>query len=187
MGFQMSAPNFQVCILVDNQPVQAKKLIMNNNKKLACQRGSWAGAGLRRSNLPPKVAQTAPAVPLQKAQVQVSTKFLNVSGPELGEQRNEQIPGSSRCGGHAAGTSPSPTSKVLLFIPRKLGIISRRPCPRVLPRRHATQRARSEIFKLSLPTGQSNSWNEKLKFKLMGGGEIWKMNVKVVGARVKWG
>ena len=43
------------------------------------------------------------------------------------------------------------TSKVLLFILRPLGIISWRPCPRVRPRRHATQRVRrSEIFKLSL-------------------------------------
>ena len=50
----------------------------------------------------------------------------------------------------AAGTLPSLTSKVLLFILRPLGIISWRPCPRVRPRRHATQRARSEIFKLSL-------------------------------------
>ena len=43
-------------------------------------------------------------------------------------------------------------SKVLFFIPRPLGIISRRPrpFPLVLPRWHATQRARSEIFKLSL-------------------------------------
>ena len=31
-----------------------------------------------------------------------------------------------------------------------LGIISQLPCPRVRPRRHATQRARSETFKLSL-------------------------------------
>ena len=39
----------------------------------------------------------------------------------------------------------------IVVIPRPLGIISRRPCTRVprRPRRHATQRARSEIFKLS--------------------------------------
>ena len=63
------------------------------------------------------------------------------------EKKMNKSPCSSRCGltgGHAAGRSPSPTSKVLLFIPRPLGIISRRPCPRVRPRRHATQRARSE-------------------------------------------
>ena len=44
------------------------------------------------------------------------------------------------------------TSKVLLFILRLLGIIfwPRRPCPRARPRNHATQQARSEIFKLSL-------------------------------------
>ena len=52
--------------------------------------------------------------------------------------------------GPAAGTSLLLTSKVLLFILRPLGILSWRPCPRVRPRRHATQRARSEIFKLSL-------------------------------------
>ena len=77
--------------------------------------------------------------------------------PEHGEQSVKKMnksPCSSRCGPGlaapgpaAAGTSPS---KVLLFILRPLGIISWRPCTRVRPRRHATQRARSEIFKLSL-------------------------------------
>ena len=67
--------------------------------------------------------------------------------------------------------------------PRRRGYINRRPCPRVRPRGHTTQRARGEIFKLSLPTGQSNSWNEKLKLKRMGGGEMRRMNMKVMGAR----
>ena len=49
---------------------------------------------------------------------------------------------------HSGPTQIEPgfTSKVLLFILRPLGIISWRPCPRVRPRRRATQRARSEIF-----------------------------------------
>ena len=66
--------------------------------------------------------------------------------------KNEQIPLFLPLlpGGHAAGTSPSLTSKVLLFIHQQLWIISQQPCPRVQPRRHATQLARSEIFKLSL-------------------------------------
>ena len=58
-----------------------------------------------------------------------------------------------RPSGPAAGTSPLLTSKVLLSrssYSSAAQIISRWPCPRVRPRRHATQRARSEIFKLSL-------------------------------------
>ena len=53
----------------------------------------------------------------------------------------------------AAGTSPLLTSKVLLFILRPLGSIDpggRALGPRVRPRRHATQRTRSGIFKLSV-------------------------------------
>ena len=69
------------------------------------------------------------------------------------KEKKEQIPLSVfplRPSGPAAGTLPSLTSKVLFFILRPLWIISWRQCPRVRPRRHATQRARSEIFKLSL-------------------------------------
>ena len=49
----------------------------NEKKKLACQRDSWAGACLRRSNWPPNCI-----LPLQIAQVQFSTEFLDVSGME---------------------------------------------------------------------------------------------------------
>ena len=49
------------------------------------------------------------------------------------------------------------------FLP-ELGIISRQPCPRALPRRYATQRARSEIFKLSLPErSKAPEWAEHQK------------------------
>ena len=43
------------------------------------------------------------------------------------------------------------------------GYITRRLCPRVRPRGHTTQRASGEIFKLSLPTGQSNTTELKRK------------------------
>ena len=70
-------------------------------------------------------------------------------------KKNEQIPLflplQVRPGGHAAGTSPSPTSMVLLFIPRQLRIISRLPCPRVLPRRHATT--------VALPSGHARRYS----------------------------
>ena len=81
-----------------------------------------------------------------------SSSFFYRNMESRARETNEQIPLflPLRPGGPAARTSPSPTSKVSLFIPRPLGITSRRPCLRVRPRRHATQRARSEIFKLPL-------------------------------------
>ena len=87
-------------------------------------------------------------------------KFEFLLLPEHGEQskrNNKQIPLilPLRPGGHAAGTSPSPTSQVLLFIQESSADRDyiTAAVPRVLPRRQATKRARSEIFKLSLPTG----------------------------------
>ena len=61
--------------------------------------------------------------------------------PGPGMQRGHRHP-SRRTVGYIKGRAPG-----LFFISLPLG---RRQCPRVLPRRHATQRARSEIFKLSL-------------------------------------
>ena len=80
-----------------------------------------------------------------------------------------------RPSGPAAGTSPSlrltVTSKVLLFILRPLGIISWRPCPRVRPRRHATQRARRrwEIFKLSLSATGMHSHGASARLRAAAG------------------
>ena len=94
-------------------------------RALTCQCATAGPAGLARAALAPGPAAAEP-------------------GP---------VPVARALGLHSAARGRRPGrrgSKVLLFILRPLGIISWRPCPRVRPRRHATQRARSEIFKLSL-------------------------------------
>ena len=102
----------------------------------------------------PQLSASASAAPLQT--FKFATKMQS-------ERKNEQVPlfFPLRPSGPAAGTSPSLTSKVLLFILRPLGIISWRPCPRVRPRRHATRRARrrSEIFKQSLMLSTASGTN----------------------------
>ena len=82
--------------------------------------------------------------------------------PEDGEQSEKKLNESlcsTRCG-MAALQRESTTAhmaKGLLIHSGTLWIISQQPCPRARPRRHAARRARGEIFRLLLPTGQSKS------------------------------
>ena len=78
--------------------------------------------------------------------------------PEDGEQskrKNEQIPLFFRCWpscpGHAAGKRPLLHGIFSSFSSRtRRGYMNRRPCPRARLRGHTTQRARGQIFTLSL-------------------------------------
>ena len=101
---------------------------------------------------------------------------------EQSERKNEQIPlffpllDKQPCSRETAIT----TLNLLCCILESAWDFIPGPCPRVRPGgTDTTQRACGENFKLSLPTGQSRTWNEKLRLKLMGG--VKGMNVNVVG------
>ena len=80
---------------------------------------------------------------------------------------------------HAAGKRPLLHGIFFSVFSNQHGVHNPPAVPSGAAQGHTTQLARGEIFKLPLPTGQSNSRNKKLKLKLRGGVE--GMNVNVMG------